>query len=93
MGRTLLEETHAELPLTRNDAGIRLERALEHAEQSGLAAAVPADEADALRRFDGEPDALEQGRLAESLGYAVDGDEIHVDATIPRGEPALQLSP
>ena len=50
----MLEQAHAELPLSRDYARVRLERAFEHAEQGRFASAVSSDEADALVGDDAE---------------------------------------
>ena len=57
-------------------AGVDLARAGEHAQQGGLAAAVAADDADAVTAADAERDGIEHLGGAEREGGALDGDEV-----------------
>ena len=60
----------------RDPAGVDLARALEHPQQGGLAAAVAADDADAVAAADAERDGVEHLGGAEREGGALDGDEV-----------------
>ncbi len=57
-------------------ARVDLARALEHAQQGGLAATVAADHPDAVTAADAERDGIEHLGGAEREGGALDGDEV-----------------
>ena len=56
--------------------GVDVARAGEHAQERGLAAAVAADDADAVTAADAERDGIEHLGGAECEGGALDGDEV-----------------
>ncbi len=60
----------------RDPAGVDLARPLEHPQQGGLAAAVAADDADAVAAADTERDGVEHLGGAEREGGALDRDEV-----------------
>ena len=70
------EHADGEAAHPRHPAGVDLARALEHAQQGGLAAAVAADDADAVAAADAERDGIEHLGGAEREGGALDGDEV-----------------
>ena len=60
----------------RDPAGVDLLDAREHPQQGGLAAAVAADDTDAVATADAERDGVEHLGGAEREGGALDGDEV-----------------
>ena len=84
-GGALLEDADGQLALAGHRARVRLEGAIEYAEEGGFAAAIAADEAYPLSGVDSQARPLEKGLFAESLGYSVYGDKIHVARLYPAG--------
>src|SRR5690606_23189865 len=67
---------HAQPADPADPPGVGLLEAGEHLEQRGLAAAVEADDADALARVHAEGDAVEQRGDPEALGDLLEVDQV-----------------
>ena len=79
------QEGDAQATLARDIAGVAVIQPGEDAQQSGLARAVRADQADARLVADGEVEVGEHGAPAVGFGDAVQSDQNHCDALLVRG--------
>ena len=74
-GGLLRDIGEASAGLQRAFARVRLDQAHDQPHQSGLARAVPADQAGVLARLDGQVDAVEQGERAVLQADVAEGNE------------------
>ncbi len=76
-----------------NRAGVRAIQAGDHAQQGGLAAAVQADQADAVAAVDQQVDLVQQHALAKLLGDVLQRDQVHGWSLIEPDHRFLRVEP
>ena len=88
----LFQSRHPHAALAAHLAVVRLELAVEQAQQGGFAGAVATDQGNAFAGLDGQVDALEQQRAADTVVDGIQGHQGHAHS-LPVECPSLGASP